>query len=50
MKKTLEVLNRLKDKLRVEMFLRSQKFDKKRFDAILSQSKLEGRFAAWNLI
>ena len=29
---------------------RSQKFDKKRFDAILSQNKLEGRFAAWNLV
>lgn len=42
--------NRLKDRLRVEMFLRSQRFDKKRFDAILSQNKLEGRFAAWNLI
>ena len=40
----------LKDKLRVEMFLRSPKFDKERFGAILSQNKLEGRFAAWNLI
>lgn len=42
--------NRMKDKLRVEMFLRSPKFDKERFGVILSQNKLEGRFASWNLI
>ena len=39
MKKTLEVLNRLV----AEKIM-------KRFEDILVQSKLEGRFASWNLI
>ena len=42
--------NRTKDKLRVEMFLRSPKFDKERFEDILVRSRLDGRFASWNLI
>ena len=42
--------NRMKDKLRVEMFLRSPKFDKKGFEDILVRNKLDGRFAEWNLI
>ena len=42
--------NRMKDKLRVEMFLRSSKFDKKRFEDVLVRNKLDGRFAEWNLI
>ena len=39
MKKTLEVLNRLV----------AEKI-KKRFEDILVRSRLEGRFATWNLI
>lgn len=41
---------RMKDKLRVEMFLRSEKFDKQIFFSILEASKLRERFLQWNLI
>ena len=41
---------RMKDKLRVEMFLRSDKFDKKKFFALLDSCKLRERFSQWNLI
>lgn len=41
---------RMKDKLRVEMFLRSDRFDKTKFLAILNNSQLRERFASWNLM
>jgi len=41
---------RIKDKLRVEMFLRSEKFDRRRFFAILDVFTLRERFEQWNLI
>lgn len=41
---------RMKDKLRVEMFLRSEKFDKARFFAILDGCNLRERFTQWNLV
>jgi len=41
---------RMKDKLRVEMFLRSEKFDKARFFALLDTCGLRERFSQWNLI
>ena len=36
--------------LRVEMFLRSGKFDKTRFLDILDKCQLRERFATWNLM
>ena len=41
---------RMKDKLRVEMFLRCEKFDKQKFFSILDKGKLRERFSLWNLI
>lgn len=41
---------RMKDKLRVEMFLRSDKFDKDGFFALLDTCGLRERFSQWNLI
>lgn len=41
---------RMKDKLRVEMFLRSAKFDKVCFLEILDRNNLRERFATWNLM
>jgi len=41
---------RMKDRLRVEMFLRCDKFDKGSFFAILDNCKLRARFVSWNLI
>jgi len=41
---------RMKDKLRVEMFLRSPKFDKTRFFNILDTCQLRGRFMQWNMV
>lgn len=41
---------RMKDKLRVEMFLRSKKFNKEQFFKILDKSQLRERFASWNLV
>jgi len=40
---------RMKDKARVEMFLRSEKFDKDAFLTILETCKQRERFAQWNL-
>jgi len=41
---------RMKDKLRVEMFLRSDKFDKAGFFALLDTCGLRERFSEWKLI
>lgn len=41
---------RMKDKLRVEMFLRSAEFDKTSFLAILDHNNLRERFVSWNLM
>ena len=41
---------RMKDKLRVEMFLRSEKFNTQEFFSILDKGKLKERFSQWNLI
>jgi len=41
---------RMKDKVRVEMFLRSTKFDKTCFMEILDKNNLRERFASWNLM
>ena len=41
---------RMKDKLRVEMFLRCEKFDQQKFFSILDKGKLRERFSPWNLM
>lgn len=41
---------RMKDKLRVEMFLRCEKFDQQKFFSILDKGKLRERFSLWNLM
>ena len=41
---------RIKDKIRVEMFLRSRQFDKEMFLSILDKYQLRERFSAWNLM
>lgn len=41
---------RMKDKLRVEMFLRSAKFNKTVFFSILDKCHLRERFVSWNLV
>jgi len=41
---------RMKDKLRVEMFLQSEKFDKARFQHILSQFNLKDKYLQWKLV
>jgi len=41
---------RIKDKMRVEMFLRYDKFDKSKFLAILDSCKLRERFTEWHIM